>query len=101
QLEWGRLAAYLEQSTRYIYYDQKDTRGKYKYYTPEYFDDLTKTKYTTVMDSIFETYSDMAQQMSEYLQKHSSIPKEEQDGAWRSAIKAQACDAIRAVLPVA
>ena len=24
-LEWGRLASYLEQSTRYIYYDQKMT----------------------------------------------------------------------------
>src|SRR5690606_744881 len=28
-------------------------------------------------------------------------PKDEQDGAWRSAIRAQACDAIRPVLPVA
>ena len=36
KLEWGRLAAYLEQSTRYIYFDQKDKDGKYKYYTPAY-----------------------------------------------------------------
>ena len=27
KLEWGRLAAYLEQSTRYIYFDQKDEKG--------------------------------------------------------------------------
>ena len=29
-LEWGRLAAYLEQSTRYIFYDQKQG-DKYRY----------------------------------------------------------------------
>ena len=28
KLEWGRLASYLEQSTRYIYFDQKDKNGK-------------------------------------------------------------------------
>src|SRR5690349_23144568 len=30
-LEWGRLMAYLEQSTRYIEYDQK-LDGRYRYY---------------------------------------------------------------------
>ncbi|HUC95552.1 MAG TPA: dTMP kinase, partial [Candidatus Saccharimonadia bacterium] len=34
KIEWGRLAAYLEQSTRYIYYDRKDLDGKYNYYVP-------------------------------------------------------------------
>jgi len=38
KLEWGRLASYLEQSTRYIYYDQKDKNGRYRYYVPEYFE---------------------------------------------------------------
>jgi thymidylate kinase/thymidylate synthase ThyX len=101
QLEWGRLAAYLEQSTRYIYFDQKDAHGKYKYYTPEHLDDLTKVKYTSTMDRIFEHYSTLAHDLTKHLQMHSSTPKEEQDAAWRSAIKAQACDAIRPVLPVA
>src|SRR5215510_14549843 len=31
-LEWGRLMAYLEQSTRYIAYDQRLTTGRYRYY---------------------------------------------------------------------
>src|SRR5690606_13246330 len=101
QLEWGRLAAYLEQSTRYIYFDQKDTDGKFKYYTPEHLDDLTKTKYNAAMDSIFEAYSTMVRDLTEYLQKSSSTPKDEQDGAWRCATRAQACDAVRPVLPVA
>ena len=101
QLEWGRLAAYLEQSTRYIYFDQKDKHGKFKYYTPTHFDKLTEAKYNATMNSIFELYSSMSHELTDYLQKNSKTPKDEQDGAWRSAIKAQACDAIRPVLPVA
>ena len=101
QLEWGRLAAYLEQSTRYIYFDQKDVNGKFKYYTPEHLDDLTKTKYNTAMDSIFDGYSTMVHELTDYLVRNSTTPKTEQDGAWKSAIRAQACDAIRAVLPTA
>src|SRR3989338_1333599 len=33
-LEWGRFGGYLEQSTRYIYFDQKSADGQYKYFTP-------------------------------------------------------------------
>jgi thymidylate kinase/thymidylate synthase ThyX len=101
QLEWGRLASYLEQSTRYIYFDQKDANGKYKYYTPEHLDDVTTAKYNAVMNKIFELYSDMVRDLNDYLQRSSTTPEAEQDAAWRSAIKAQACDAIRPVLPVA
>ena len=46
KLEWGRLGAYLEQSTRYIYYDKKDKTGKYRYYTPTQLDARTKKTYT-------------------------------------------------------
>jgi dTMP kinase len=101
KLEWGRLAAYLEQSTRYIYFDQKDAAGKYKYFVPEHFDKKTKQTYQGTMDKIFELYSIMVRKLTDYVQEHSSTPKEERDIAWKGATRAQACDAIRAVLPVA
>ncbi|MDB5164134.1 MAG: putative thymidylate synthase [Candidatus Saccharibacteria bacterium] len=101
KLEWGRLAAYLEQSTRYIYFDQKDKHGEYKYYTPSYLDDDTAAAYKVCMDKIFDLYSDMVRKLTDYVQISSNVPKAEQDGAWRSATRAQACDAIRPVLPVA
>jgi len=101
QLEWGRLAAYLEQSTRYIYYDQKGKDGQYKYYSPPTLDALMRAKYNATMDRIFEIYSEMVHKLTEYLQQNSKTPENERDGAWRSAVKAQACDAIRPVLPVA
>lgn len=100
-LEWGRLAAYLEQSTRYIYFDQKDSNGKYKYYTPAYLPEDVKLQYTAVIDRIFDLYSHMVRTLADYIQAHSSTPEDERDGAWRSACRAQACDAVRAVLPVA
>src|SRR6185437_1882881 len=33
-LEWGRLMAYLEQSTRYIAYDNRLESGHYRYFRP-------------------------------------------------------------------
>ncbi len=101
KLEWGRLAAYLEQSTRYIYFDQKDEHGHYKYYLPPEFKAPTLKKYTRAMDQIFDLYSEMVRELTEYIREHDKTPKKQQDGPWRSATKAQACDAVRSVLPVA
>lgn len=101
KLEWGRLAAYLEQSTRYIYFDQKDEQGNYKYVVPENLDSQTKRQYRAIMDRIFDNYSALVHQLTDYVQHHSSTPESERDGPWRAATKAQACDAARAALPVA
>lgn len=101
KLEWGRLASYLEQSTRYIYFDQKDADNKYKYFTPEYIDKETKTVYNSTMDKIFDLYSSMVHDLTKYVRANSEIPEGERDVAWMGATRAQACDAVRAVLPVA
>jgi thymidylate synthase ThyX len=101
KLEWGRLAAYLEQSTRYIYFDKKDQYGRYRYHVPENLDADIKKQYTAVMDQIFDLYSQMVHQLTDYVRTNSSVPKKERDIAWKGATRAQACDAARAVLPVA
>lgn len=101
KLEWGRLASYLEQSTRYIFFDQKDKNGKYKYYTPEHFNDKTKQTYENKLDTIFDLYSEMVHKLTNYVRSKSNTPKKEQDTAWKGATRAQACDAIRPALPVA
>jgi dTMP kinase len=101
KLEWGRMAAYLEQSTRYIYFDQKDAKGKYRYYTPDYFNKNLHDQYNQAMDTIFDLYSAMVHHLTEHIRNTSSVPDKERDGAWKSATKAQACDAVRDVLPVA
>ncbi|HUP26028.1 MAG TPA: FAD-dependent thymidylate synthase [Candidatus Limnocylindrales bacterium] len=101
KLEWGRLGSYLEQSTRYIYLDKKDAEGNYRYYTPDQFDAKTKKIYKLAMDEIFEEYSDMVHKATDYVRGNDKTPKEEQDIAWQGATRAQACDAVRPVLPVA
>lgn len=100
KLEWGRLAAYLEQSTRYIYFDQKDKNGQYRYYTPKLPKKLAAS-YRGTMDEIFDEYSDMVHKLTEYVREHSKVPQKERDVAFNGATRAQACDAIRPVLPVA
>jgi thymidylate synthase ThyX len=99
QLEWGRLASYLEQSTRYIYFDQKDGAGRYKYYVPAGLDDI-EAEYCRVMDQIFDVYSEMVRGITEYV-REKNPQGEDQRIPWMAATRAQACDAVRTVLPAA
>jgi dTMP kinase len=101
KLEWGRLAAYLEQSTRYIYFDQKDSNGHYRYYVPPELKGKLRSQYIKTMNQIFDIYSKLVADLAIHIRANSTTPKSEQDGAWRAATKAQACDAIRPLLPVA
>jgi thymidylate kinase/thymidylate synthase ThyX len=99
KLEWGRLASYLEQSTRYIYFDQKEN-GEYKYYTPDHFDATTKKYYKNAIDNIFDTYSELVHKLTDFVRSNSKVAEDERDIAWKGATRAQACDAARSVLPV-
>ncbi len=101
KIEWGRLASYLEQSTRYIYYDKKDDQGNYKYHIPDGLSESLNKEYRLHMDRIFGLYSDMVHRLTDYVREHSSVPEAERDVAFNGATRAQACDAIRPVLPVA
>lgn len=101
KLEWGRLGAYLEQSTRYIYFDQKDAKGKYKYYTPSSLTPKLTKQYESQMDLLFEKYSELVRKATDHVRANSSEPEEARDGAWKAATRAQACDAVRTVLPAA
>ncbi len=101
KLEWGRLAAYLEQSTRYIYFDQKTPDGHYRYYTPDSLKPAQAKTYVQTMDQIFSIYSMIVHQLTDYLTTNSSVPSKDRDSAFKAAIRAQACDAARPLLPAA
>src|SRR5260221_7622286 len=56
-LEWGRLMAYLEQSTRYVPYTDRPN-GRWKYHVPVEIDRADVTgQFTHAMDLAFETYA--------------------------------------------
>lgn len=101
KLQWGRLAAYLEQSTRYIFYDQKDEHGAFKFFTPSNLPDELRTHYTNEMNTMFEDYSSIVQKVTQHVRATSTEPEDKRDGAWKAATRAQACDAVRTLLPVA
>jgi thymidylate synthase ThyX len=100
-LEWGRLAAYLEQSTRYIRYDAR-LGDRYRYFVPpEISDSPYRQRYLAHMEHVFDTYSEMvATMIARYERLH---PQAEGDSTtvWNSTIRAKACDTVRGLLPVA
>jgi len=101
KLERGRRATYVEQSPLAIRYDQKDVNGNYKYYVPDHLPVTVKARYCADMDEIFTQYAAMVQSLTGYLAGVSSTPKAEQNAAWQTALRDQACDVLRPVLPVA
>jgi thymidylate synthase ThyX len=96
-LQRGRLAAYLEQSTRYIPYDQPmPDGGGYRYYWDERLGD----PYRTAMDELFEIYSRSLASVTAWAAER--WPRgEEPEAAWKRSIRAKALDLLRGVLPAA
>ena len=100
-LEWGRLAAYLEQSTRYIYYDRK-LGGRYRYLVPpEIRGSVHEGRYRDEMDRQFDTYSSIVRRLTEYFAARFPRAAGDRMRVWRSTIRAKACDTARGLLPAA
>jgi thymidylate synthase ThyX len=100
-LEWGRLAAYLEQSTRYVPFDDRPG-GRWRYLTPAEVEAAgLAPRYAEVMDRAFETYARWLEPMQALFRD--LFPKEptDSDFVYRSTIRAKACDALRGLLPAA
>jgi thymidylate synthase ThyX len=100
-LEWGRLMAYLEQSTRYIPYDSR-LGGRYRYWRPEeVLESPLGAHYVAEMDRIFDTYAELLPDMLTWARDR--YPKEpgDSDFVYKQTIKAKACDALRGILPAA
>ncbi len=100
-LEWGRLLSYLEQSTRYIPYNQKQN-DRWRYHMPKELDlPLLRERYVAVMDECFETYAAWFERVEAHLRDR--FPKAETDTktAYRLSIRAKTCDVLRGLLPAA
>ena len=100
-LEWGRLMAYLEQSTRYVAYDTR-LDGRYRYYRdPAVLASPLGTRYVSDVDRLFDTYADLVPVLEAfYRERHPKEPSDS-DLVWRRAIRAKAFDSLRGLLPAA
>src|SRR5439155_23931813 len=95
-LEWGRLAAYLEQSTRYVPYDDRPG-GRWRYHVPEELaehPDLAQ-QYEAAVDRVFETYSRWLGPMQEFFRRLFPKEPEDSDFVYRMTIRAKAGDTLR------
>ncbi len=101
-LEWGRLMAYLEQSTRYVAYDNRMSTGHYRYYRdPAVLDSPLGARYVGDMDRMFDTYGELLSEVQAWLAVRHPRRSEDSDFVHRQAVKAKALDALRGLLPAA
>ena len=126
-LEDARIGiAPLEKSTRYVRFDQKDASGQYLFYRePKIIASPYCEAYLQLMNLLFETYSQQMEPMLEFVA--GSLPIEQievrdpttgrplsydeakqdeklrrwAETAYRSTVRAHACDVLRSYLPAA
>jgi len=99
-LQRGRLAAYLEQSTRYIPYDQplpESAGGGYRYYR----DAELGPEFGAAMDEVFAIYSHSLRQVETWAAERWPRGEGEPEGPWQRSIRAKALDLVRGLLPAA
>src|SRR5881394_3276204 len=96
-LQRPRLAAYLEQSTRYIAYDAQLDGFGYRYYRDARFG----PQYEAAMDELFAGYSALLTGVSAWVDEKFPAAEGESPAAHRRAVRAKALDLVRGVLPAA
>ena len=101
-LEWGRLMAYLEQSTRYIAYNQRLENGQYRYFRPpEILDSAHGARFVGEMDRVFDTYGALLPRLQAWVAERFPQQAGDSDFVYRQATRAKSLDALRGLLPAA
>lgn len=114
----------IEQSTRYVFYDQRGSDGAFRYYTdPAIAQSESGAAYRQTMDFLFTTYCDLIEPMKEFYQKLKPIEAATYDvlgkgskqklselhdvkdekafrKTYQMDIRTRACDTLRAILPI-
>ena len=114
----------IEQSTRYVFYDQQNDKNEYRYLRDESLINASFGKqYLETMDFIFETYSSLVEPMKEYFKtlknrsqaeydvtgegvkrKYDELTDEKDQKAFRLTynfdLRSKACDVLRGLLPL-
>jgi thymidylate synthase ThyX len=98
-IEWGRLAAYLEQSTRYMRYDDKPS-GRWRLTIPPEIEGTpAEPVYLAFAGRTFEAYGRMFQPIFDLFSERFPKDPADSDFLYRSTITAKTCDTLRVLLP--
>jgi thymidylate synthase ThyX len=101
RIEWGRLAAYLEQSTRYIPYDSKPD-GRYRYHRDaDVMAGPHAEAYEATLDAIFDIYAELVPQVLDWVRRRWPQDEATSRFVYGNATKAKALDLLRGLLPAA
>jgi thymidylate synthase ThyX len=123
-IEDRRLGSYIEQSSRYVYYWQRDpVNNAWRYYRePRIMASPLAARYTELMDKCFATYVDLIEKLTTYYgqvkpleeaeyairpddkkkYKRAELNGDEErefDRVYKTDLKTRACDTARIVLP--
>jgi thymidylate synthase ThyX len=100
-LEWGRLMAYLEQSTRYVALTDRPN-GVWKYQIPaELRGSPLREIFVRTLDAAFETYARWIPALETHFRNKYPQSPQDSDSVYRSVIRAKALDTLRGLLPAA
>ena len=99
-LEWGRLMAYLEQSTRYVPYDDRPG-GRRRYHVPAELTGALRDRYVGTLDRAFDVYAAWLPRVYEHSAARFPRGPGDSEAVYRSAIRAKALDTLRGLLPAA
>jgi thymidylate synthase ThyX len=99
-LEWGRLMAYLEQSTRYVPYDDRPD-GRYRYHVPAELTGELRQRYVATLDRAFDTYRTWLPRLRDFYAARFPKSAADSDAVYRATIRAKALDTLRGLLPAA
>jgi thymidylate synthase ThyX len=99
-IERGRLMSYLEQSTRYMPYNDRPD-GHWRYHVPAELTDEARSTFVAAADRAFELYTELFEPLQDYLKTQYPRPDGTTAGAYRMSIRAKACDILRGLLPAA
>src|SRR5437588_4311311 len=100
-LEWGRLMAYLEQSTRYVPYTDKPG-GCWKYHVPAELDrSPLRETFVATLNRAFDTYARWIPALEAHFRAKYPKAPEDSEPVYRAVIRAKALDTLRGLLPAA
>jgi thymidylate synthase ThyX len=101
QLEWGRLAAYLEQSTRYVPLHDRPL-GRFRYHVPaELARSPLRESYVRALDEAFTTYARWLEPLERHFAALHPAAEGVSPAVHRRTVRAKALDALRGLLPAA
>ena len=99
-LEWGRLMAYLEQSTRYIPYDDRPD-GRYRYHVPAELGGALRERYVATLNRSFDVYHAWLPRLRAFYEAKFPRDPAESETVYRMTIRAKTLDTLRGMLPAA